>query len=218
MRIEEVHAVVRMVAANCPSQKIDEFTAQAWHLPLADIDVKDALVAVGEMAKTYEWIAPRDIVAKVGQMRAARVQQRHIPAPVNPDNTRDYRRQLLRLIDGMAAGRDPDARLGLDAGERDQAVPAGEVEAFRQVRARLGEGGRDAEFAHRRAESLKHQCPICAEPPGAVCVSESGRPLVHSPAHPARLVLAGLDTPTPVYDTEHLNRVLGEPSNPGRTA
>ena len=42
----EIVGLVRLVKALCPSQAIDEYTPDAWHLVLDDITVADAKAIV----------------------------------------------------------------------------------------------------------------------------------------------------------------------------
>lgn len=225
MNIQEVSALVQAVQACCPSQKIDDFTASAWHPALSGVPLtaEDAIMLVGELAKTHRYIAPLDIVAAVEAAGADPMQKAIIPPPdVDPDDPiawlEAYRanvREVRRQIDaGLWAEPETLSTADYDAAMRRQrelfgaayappkAIEAAPVsgldrpEEWREMRATMD--GHDSEFMRRRAIANTVECThVGCEAPVERSCHRGGKTLVQSPAHPERMVAAGLEKPLP---------------------
>lgn len=94
MTPEEAITLCRFTAACCPSQKIDEYTPNAWGLLLEDVRFEDAKDAVTIVARKQPWVSPAEIIAEVKKIRAKRIAEFGpiIPPPeLDPDDTKAYR-------------------------------------------------------------------------------------------------------------------------------
>ncbi|PRX90673.1 zinc finger domain-containing protein [Allonocardiopsis opalescens] len=175
MTPSETVVLTRYVKALFPHQQIDEYTPDAWHDALADIDAFDARTAVADLAKSCRFIGPADIVSRVRAIRNERLSRTPLPPP--PPDARDYQRQLQESIRRIADGKQVSA-IG---GGRRGSQPSAEYRAART------QGSRDA--ADALAAALTVPCPAlgCGAQAGARCVSStSGRPLGRG-FHPTRL-------------------------------
>lgn len=73
MNMSETTALIRFIAAACPAQKFDEYTADAWTAALDDIDAGDAKIAVIRLVRSNPFISCSDIVKGVKQLRRQRL-------------------------------------------------------------------------------------------------------------------------------------------------
>lgn len=73
MNQPEVLALLRFIAAACPAQKLDEYTADAWAEVLADIDPADAKTAVIKLVRSQPFISCSDIATGVKEIRSNRL-------------------------------------------------------------------------------------------------------------------------------------------------
>lgn len=84
MNRSEALALLRMVKAVCPSQQIDQYTPDAWHMALDDITPADALAAVRKLSRRElepgqsNYIEPGHIRGEVRKIRS----RRHAKHPV----------------------------------------------------------------------------------------------------------------------------------------
>ena len=66
----ETVMLTRYVAACCPQQAMDEYTPDAWHDLLGDLDLATAKAAVAAVARRQPFVAPAEIRAEIAAMRA----------------------------------------------------------------------------------------------------------------------------------------------------
>ena len=112
MSPEEAIVLCRFTAACCPSQRIDEYTPNAWALILADIRFEDAKTAVVEIKKRSTWVDPSDIIAEVRKVRAKRIAEHGEivpPADLDPDNVPEYVKWLRAAREAIGDGNPPPA-------------------------------------------------------------------------------------------------------------
>jgi hypothetical protein len=77
----ETVVLARYVKACCPQQAMDEFTPNAWHDLLDDLELDDCRAAVAAVAKRQPFVAPAEIRAEVKRIRDARIAAAIVPAP-----------------------------------------------------------------------------------------------------------------------------------------
>jgi hypothetical protein len=108
MNPQEAMALCRFTAACCPSQKIDEYTPDAWGLLLEDIRFDDAKEAVVKVARKQPWVSPAEIIAEVKKIRAKRISEHGPiipPAGLDPIETVEWLKQATRAVgDGQQLG------------------------------------------------------------------------------------------------------------------
>jgi uncharacterized protein YqfA (UPF0365 family) len=93
----ETTRLLHLVVQIAPAQRVDEFTADAWHLVLSDLPYDVAQAAVVQAARTARFIAPADVVAAAKALYAQRPRPQHDPAAVpdaDPDDPRAYAEAL----------------------------------------------------------------------------------------------------------------------------
>lgn len=81
MRSAEAAMLCRWTMACCPQQKFDEFSADAWHDLLGDLEFPDCKEAVTAVARRQPFVAPSEIRAEVGRIRSKRWDDRLIVEP-----------------------------------------------------------------------------------------------------------------------------------------
>lgn len=67
-------ALCRFTKACCPQQAIDEYTPDAWHELLGDLDFEDCKQAIIEVAKRQPFVAPAEIRQQVRLIRHRRLE------------------------------------------------------------------------------------------------------------------------------------------------
>jgi hypothetical protein len=117
----ETLSLVRMVRALCPSQKLDEFTPDAWAMVLDDVAYADAQAAVRsiyrEQGSDAEWvrrIEADDIIRQVKRVRASRCEHAGDLVPPAGLSQAEEREWLRRAYRQIAAGQPAPA---VDRGE-----------------------------------------------------------------------------------------------------
>lgn len=107
MNHQEAAVLCRVVAAYCPQQHFDEFTANAWHDLLGDLRFVDAKQAAADVAKRQPFVAPAEIRTKVHEIRDQRIRSAPIIDPPPDLDEVGYRRWLgesrRRIADGEPA-------------------------------------------------------------------------------------------------------------------
>jgi hypothetical protein len=68
-------AITRFVRAACPQQKFDEYTPDAWHELLGDLDFADCDTAVRTLGKRQPFISPAEIRDEVQRIRNDRLRR-----------------------------------------------------------------------------------------------------------------------------------------------
>lgn len=108
MNHEEAVYLTRYVAACCPQQAIDEYTPDAWHDLLGDLDLAGCKEAAAAIGKRQPFVAPAEIRAEVRRLREDRLRRTLLPAPSPElaDEPGRYRQALAagirRIADGMS--------------------------------------------------------------------------------------------------------------------
>ena len=111
MTPHETLLLTRYVKACCPQQHIDEYTPDAWHDLLEDLDSADCRAAVAAIVKRQPFIAVADIRAEVKRIRRDRLERNPIAAPPAElmDTPGKYREVLKgdirRIADGYSVKR-----------------------------------------------------------------------------------------------------------------
>jgi len=129
----ETVMLVRSVKACCPASQIDEYTPDAWHTLLADLDMADCQEAVVAVAKRQPFIAASDIRAEVKRIRTGRLARTTLPAPPPElaDQPGRYAREIRDGIQRIASAR--DIRNALPPGEPLPGEPPPEWRDARKV-------------------------------------------------------------------------------------
>ena len=113
----EVVELTAFVSQASPSQKIDEFTSDAWYDLLDDIPFADGLAAAKRVARRQPYIAPADIRAEVRIIRRERLDHADssYTPPVGEQSFSEYQRGLLRHRRAVGDGAEIPAPLRLAA-------------------------------------------------------------------------------------------------------
>jgi hypothetical protein len=124
MTPQEAVALCRFTAACCPSQKFDEYTADAWGLLLEDVRFVDAKEAVAAVARKQPFVSPSEIRAEVKKIRAKRIAEfGAIPPPpaevLDPDNWRAFIEWQAETERRIADGELKPGDLDLELPQRD---------------------------------------------------------------------------------------------------
>lgn len=110
MTPQETVVLCRYVRACCPQQAMDEYTPDAWHDLIGDLDFADCREAVRQVARRQPFVAPSEIAAEVTRMRRDRLTRDALPPPPAEltDNQRAYKAwldaEVARIADGHAVG------------------------------------------------------------------------------------------------------------------
>lgn len=95
MRHTQTVELLALISQLCPSQRIDEFTPDAWHPLLTDIDLEDAVAAVYDAASAGPFVNVSDVVQGVKDMQAQRLREHPLPTPrADPDDIDAYRAEM----------------------------------------------------------------------------------------------------------------------------
>lgn len=98
----EAAALCRFTKAVCPQQAIDEYTPDAWHELLKDLNFQDAKDAVVTVGQNQPFVAPAEIRAEVRRVRNGRLSDfGHLPPPpadLGDDEQARWLRALRRRI------------------------------------------------------------------------------------------------------------------------
>lgn len=191
MTPRETVTIVRAIAAACPSQAMDEHTAEMWHELLGDLTHGDCVNAVKRLGQRLRYIAASDIRAEVAAIHRERADadHDHRPPPVDPDNVPAYVEALRRRSRMVAAGEVEPTRPAIEGTPH---VASGIATVRRELDIARG---LDPDVAVERravlASVLAVKCPWCNASPGAACMnSGTDRPL--SGVHPSRRSAAAM--------------------------
>lgn len=112
MTPSEAVILARYVKACCPQQAFDEYTADAWHDLLRDLDLEDCKQAALTVARRQPFVAPAEIRAEVRRVRALRLKGFvYVPTP-GDDDPEIYLASVRAQRAAVASGRraaDPTA-------------------------------------------------------------------------------------------------------------
>lgn len=182
----ETLTLVRLVASLCPAMRVEEHTAEAWHLVIGDIDAEDAVAAVRAIAARKPFIAPADIVEQVAAIRARRLDAANHVFEPRPDETPEQQAERLRDERRAAASNVIPFRPRLQL-----AAPAGPVQLPASIAKLVGDVR-----AARDHPALKIRCPweACHAPAGRWCEKHGGDGRGKRPVtgflHPSRVEAA----------------------------
>lgn len=101
MNRSESVALLRIVRAVCPQQKLDEFTPDAWSELLGDLRLEDCRLAVKALGQRQVFIAPAEIRTEVKRLRRDRLDRQPFPIPppdLTPVETLAWQRDVTRAI------------------------------------------------------------------------------------------------------------------------
>lgn len=123
MTPRETVLLTRYVKACCPQQQIDEYTPDAWHDLLGDLELNDCREAVKNVATRQPFVAPAEIRAEVRRIRSERLEGFQYTPVEGDEATAVYLAALRAQRAAVADGRRPPALPALTAGEpRPEAV------------------------------------------------------------------------------------------------
>ena len=107
MTPQETVLLTAYVKACCPQQAIGEYTPDAWHDLLGDLELTDCREAVAAVAKRQPFVAPAEIRAEVKRIRADRLARTPLPAPpaALADDPGKYQEAIQRGIQRIADGK-----------------------------------------------------------------------------------------------------------------
>lgn len=173
MTPEETVQLVAYVEELCPSQKIGEFTPDAWHEVLGRWPLADCRSAVTELlARGERWVNVGDIAAEVRRIRNLRLENSELAIPpVDPNRAIDYRDAMGRILEHLGNGQQPMPFRAIEAGR--VAGAAGPNTEYRDVREDADERRKAAVLAAARVEVdwSKHatcdECTALLDPDGS---------------------------------------------------
>lgn len=104
----ETVLLTEYVRACCPQQAISEYTPDAWHDLLGDLELADCKAAVQAVAKRQPFVAAAEIRAEVRRIRTDRLARTPLPAPPAEaaDHPGRYQRIIQANVERIAAGFD----------------------------------------------------------------------------------------------------------------
>ena len=130
MTPREAVMLCRYVKACCPQQQVDEYTPDAWHDLLRDLQFNDCRAAVAAVASRQPFVAPAEIRAEVRRIRAERLHDFQY-VPVEGDNDPDVYLAALRSQRTAVADGRREAAPAIEASEP-RAVEAAVEDTFRR--------------------------------------------------------------------------------------
>lgn len=87
MTPRETVVLCRYVKACCPQQQVDEYTPDAWHDLLGDLELADCREAVKTIASRQPFVAPAEIRAEVRRIRTQRLEGfQYVPVEGDDDH------------------------------------------------------------------------------------------------------------------------------------
>ncbi|MFE2967527.1 hypothetical protein ACFXKC_28415 [Streptomyces sp. NPDC059340] len=178
MNRQEVVLLARYVRAVCPQQKIDEYTADAWHDFLGPYSLNEARAAVHRhVTLGNAFISIGEICAQIRRARNDRL-ARHTEAepPYGDFGDASYKAALHDERRAIADGRTEPVVV--------PALPPGEKVAEYEGRGRALLNSVGRESISRRPE-LAAPCPHCDAAAGRPCTNGRGDRRVD--AHPSRI-------------------------------
>lgn len=98
----EAVKLTKLVKSVCPQQAMDEFTADAWAVLLADLRFEDCTLVVRRLITAGQvFIAPGEIITAVRKIRAERIETApplDPPPDLSPRETIEWLRETRRAI------------------------------------------------------------------------------------------------------------------------
>jgi hypothetical protein len=182
MNSQEAAALVRYVRATCPQQRVDEYTADAWHDVLYPFTLNEARAAIAaHVAAGNAFVAVGEIVAAVRRNRADRMSRHTDPTPAaDPDDPHAYKAEIAATRLAVATGQQPPEQHELTAGPMHPDVAARlktlgtyvprqvdeALDAYRPVKA-----ARRTALTTGQPDALAIPCDWCHAPAGEPCRS-----------------------------------------------
>lgn len=109
MNRQEAVALARYVKACCPQQAIDEYTPDAWHDLLGDLDLDACRQAAARVARRQPFVAPAEIRTEVRAERERRLatirSDELLPIGDVADDASAYLQQFRERVKVVADGR-----------------------------------------------------------------------------------------------------------------
>lgn len=190
MNSREAVLLVRYVRALCPSQKIDEFTPDAWFDILAAYDLDACRNACAALAHRQPYIAPSEIITEVRRERRARLENFAYEPPAVEQDPK-YIQRLRGQLRAVASGEVP-------APSTAPMLTGGPHKDIADQFAGVGRAIPGEEI--RRPGSLGVECPRCRALVGRQCKTPGGKR--RSKAHPERSAAAGVPGSVAPLDPE----------------
>lgn len=180
MNRRESVQLVRYVRALCPSQKIDEFTPDAWFDILAGYGLEECRIACAALAVRQPYIAPSEIITEVRKARRERLENFQYEPPVDEQDPK-YIQRLRGQLRAVASGAVPAPT----------AAPMLTGGPHKDIEDRFAAIGRDVpgEDPIRRPGSLGVECTRCKALVGRSCKTPGGK---RRKPHPERSAAAGV--------------------------
>lgn len=153
MTPDETVALTRYVAALCPAQRFDEFTADAWWDVLARYTLEEARAAAASVAGRQPFVSAGEIATEARRARADRIgrdAETEAP-PIDPNRAIDYARALRGRRNGVATGAVPRRAIETSVTRDDVAAMRRQGNDLRQF---IGQGMRDAAAENARRKAL----------------------------------------------------------------
>ncbi|MCZ7413120.1 zinc finger domain-containing protein [Streptomyces sp. WMMC897] len=118
MNNQETATLCRYVRALCPQQKFDEYTPDAWHDVLRNLQLADCREAAARVARRQPFVAPAEIVDEVRVLHDERLAG-FVYEPPPGDSDPNYLDNLRQQRAAVAAGHRPPVvdRPALPAGK-----------------------------------------------------------------------------------------------------
>lgn len=137
MTPRETVMLTEYVRACCPQQQIAEYTPDAWHDLLGDLDLAECKAAVAAVCKRQPFVSPAEIRAEIRRIHADRLARTPLPAPSADaaDKPGRYLRIVRDNVERIANDFSDPGRLGLPPGKR---RPEGPPAEWTETRRRMG--------------------------------------------------------------------------------
>lgn len=188
MNNREAVMLVRYVRALCPSQKIDEFTPDAWSDVLAGYELDDCRAACVALAARQPFIAPAEIITEVRKARRARLEN-FVYEPDGLETPEEYLDNYRRQIATVASGAVP-------APTERPALTGGPHKSVEKHLAGIGQLPAD-EPRPPRYGPLGVRCINCHAPIGRACRTPHGKERRPHTARLAEVGTPGIEAPMP---------------------
>lgn len=188
MNNREAVMLVRYVRALCPSQKIDEFTPDAWSDVLAGYELDDCRAACVALAARQPFIAPAEIITEVRKARRTRLEN-FVYKPAELETPEEYLDNYRRQIAAVASSAVP-------APTERPALTGPPHKSVEKHLAGIGQLPTD-EPRPPRYGPLGVHCSACYAPIGRQCKTPHGKPRGPHQVRQAAVNVPGVDQPLP---------------------
>lgn len=205
MNSQEVAALVRYVRATCPQQRIDEYTADAWHDVLYPFTLDEARTAIAaHVAAGNAFIAAGEIVTSIRRARSDRMARHTDPTPhADPDNVAAYQAELRATRTAVATGQMQPAHHELTAGPMHPDVAT----RLRTLGTYVPRQVDDALDAYRPVKAARREALTTGEPDALAVDCDWCQARPGEPCRSRRITPGGGATSTRRRTTPHPSRV-----------